>query len=215
MSQDAEALERGRLLFVRPATFVLGAADVSQLPPAHMPEVAFAGRSNVGKSSLINALVGVKGLARTSNTPGRTQELNLFEIGGRLHLIDMPGYGFAKAPKRSVAAWQRLVRAYLAGRRELVRAFVLIDARHGVLAADREMFALLQAAAVAFQIVLTKADKVDVKALARTVEDVGKAVARLASAMPGIAVTSSETGLGIPELRAEIAASILPLKGGG
>jgi GTP-binding protein len=204
MTADA-SLEPGRLLFSRPARFVLGAVDVSQLPEARLPEIAFAGRSNVGKSSLINALTGVRGLARTSNTPGRTQELNVFDIGGALTLIDMPGYGFASAPKPKVVAWQRLVRSYLSERRGLIRAFVLIDARHGALAADRAMFALLDAAAVAFQIVLTKADKVGPADLAKVIEGVRATAAKLAAALPAVLVTSSETGAGIAELRAEIA----------
>lgn len=200
-----EAEEHGRLLFARPAQFVLGAASIDQLPEANLPEVAFAGRSNVGKSSLINALTGVRGLARTSNTPGRTQELNVFDIGGVLRLIDMPGYGFAKAPKSKVAAWQRLARAYLKNRRGLIRAFVLIDARHGALAADRDMFALLNQAAVAFQIVLTKSDKAGAAELAKKTEEAGAIAGKLAAALPRVIATSSETAQGIAELRAEIA----------
>lgn len=200
-----DALERGRLLFAKPARFILGAAEVAQLPEANLPEIAFAGRSNVGKSSLINAVTGTRGLARTSNTPGRTQELNVFEIGSALTLIDMPGYGFAKAPKAKLAAWQRLVRGYLTGRRGLIRAFVLIDARHGVLAADRDMFALLNAAAVAFQIVLTKADKVPANERAQRTDEARVKAGKLAAALPTVLVTSSETGDGIAELRAEIA----------
>jgi GTP-binding protein len=205
MSQETDPLERGRRLFASSATFVLGAVDVSQLPAANLPEVAFAGRSNVGKSSLINALTGVRGLARTSNTPGRTQELNVFDIGGALRLIDMPGYGFARAPKPRIRAWQRSIRGYLRGRRELARVFVLIDARQGVMAADREMFALLNEAAVAFQLVLTKADKLRPDELGAVAADTAMEAKRLAAALPQVIVTSSETGGGIADLRAAIA----------
>jgi GTP-binding protein len=171
-------------------------------------EIAFAGRSNVGKSSLINALTGVKNLARASNTPGRTRELNFFAIGGGLSLVDMPGYGYAKAAKKEVKEWQALLRAYLRGRPGLTRAFVLIDARHGVLAADEEMFELLDEAAVTWQIVLTKIDKVKAGDLARVLAEAEATARKRPAAFPVVHATSSVTGHGIAELRAEIAGLI-------
>ena len=200
-----EALERGRLLFAKPATFLLGVAALEQLPETDMPEVAFAGRSNVGKSSLINALTGVNKLARASNTPGRTRELNMFDIGGRLRLVDMPGYGYAKASRKDARSWQRLMKDFLRGRPGLKRAFVLIDSRHGVLAPDLEMFGLLDSAAVTYQLVLTKADKVSAAELAAARDAIAAIAKKRAAAFPVIHATSSEKGAGIPELRAEIA----------
>ena len=201
----ADQLERGRLLFAGPASFVMGVAIPDQLPAVKGTEIAFAGRSNVGKSSLINALTGHNDLARASNTPGRTRELNFFDIGSRLTLVDMPGYGYAKAPKTEVKKWQGLLRAYLRGRPGLTRVFVLVDARHGVTATDAEMFTLLDESAVTFQIVLTKADKIlskDEPALL----DKTRAIARKRpAAFPEVHLTSSVTGRGFPELRAEIA----------
>jgi GTP-binding protein len=207
---DNAALERGRLFFARECRFLLGVAALEQLPEAGPPEVAFAGRSNVGKSSLLNALTGRRDLARTSNTPGRTQQLNYFRIddpeSGSLHLVDLPGYGYAKVPKPQVAAWTRLLKAYLRGRPSLRRAMLLIDARHGVMAADREIMAMLDEAAVSYQVVLTKIDKTRpgdrAGLIARTEAELSKHVA----AHPELAVTSSETGEGIPELRAALAA---------
>ncbi|MGQ9365634.1 ribosome biogenesis GTP-binding protein YihA/YsxC [Azospirillum sp. ST 5-10] len=202
---DAAELEAGRLLFAQPCDFVWGAAVVDQLPEATLPEVAFAGRSNVGKSSLINALTGRKTLARTSNTPGRTQQLNFFNLGGRLQLVDMPGYGYAKESKEKVAAWTDLVRRFLRGRVTLRRACVLIDARHGLKPNDSEIMTMLDQAAVPYQVVLTKADKVKPAALAavqaRTLADLKKHPA----AFPEVHPTSSETGAGIAELRAALA----------
>ncbi|CAA7611425.1 putative GTP-binding protein EngB [Candidatus Terasakiella magnetica] len=183
---------------------MLGAVALDGLPSADLPEVAFAGRSNVGKSSLINALTGRNTLARTSNTPGRTQELNFFNLAGRMVLVDMPGYGFAQAPKGLVERWTRLVNGFLKGRAVLRRAFVLVDSRHGLKDSDRDMMAMLDKAAVVYQVVMTKADKLKASELdavrARTQQEILTRVA----AHPTLIVTSSETGLGIPELRAEM-----------
>lgn len=194
-------------LFAKPWVFIRGVPSMKFLPPEGPPEIAFAGRSNVGKSSLINALTGTTGLARTSNTPGRTQELNFFDVGDplRFRLVDMPGYGYAKASKAEVKAWQSVLKGYLRGRPGLTRAFVLIDSRHGILKADEEMFELLDEAAVTYQVVLTKADKIKPAELAAVTEKVTAAVKKHAAAFPEIHATSSEKGHGIPELRAEIA----------
>jgi GTP-binding protein len=168
-------------------------------------EIAFAGRSNVGKSSLINALAGRKALARTSHTPGRTQELIFFSLDGRLSLVDMPGYGYAAAPRAKVAAWTGLIHAYLAARRNLARVYVLIDARHGLKAADAPVLSELDRAAVSYQLVLTKADAVKEEALARTIATTAEAIRRRGAAYPDIVATSARTGRGMPELRAAIA----------
>jgi GTP-binding protein len=202
---DFEAAERGRKLFAGPCDFIKGVVALDGLPPADRLEVAFAGRSNVGKSSLINALTGRKGLARASNTPGRTQEINYFALGAAIYLVDLPGYGFAEAPKPVVERWQALLKAYLAGRQTLRRAFLLIDARHGVKAVDEEIMGLLDRAAVTFQAVLTKADKPPARDLAATVEAVGVALGRHPAAFSEIVVTSAETGAGLETLRAIIA----------
>jgi GTP-binding protein len=204
---DPEAEERGRLLFAGPVEFLKGVVAMDGLPPADRAEVCFAGRSNVGKSSLINALTGRKALARASNTPGRTQEINFFTLGAAHYLVDLPGYGFAEAPKPLVARWQALMRDYLAGRATLRRAFLLIDARHGIKAVDGEIMALLDRSAVTFQVVLTKADKPGAAALAATLAEVAAGLARHPAAFPEIAVTSAETGEGIAGLRATIAAT--------
>jgi len=202
---DPAALERGRKLFAGPCAFLKGVVAMDGLPPADRLEVCFAGRSNVGKSSLINALTGRKALARASNTPGRTQEINFFTLGAAFYLVDLPGYGFAEAPKPVVAQWQALLRAYLAGRPTLRRAFLLIDARHGVKAVDEEIIRLLNRAAVTFQVVLTKADKPSAGDVARVEAEVAAALAKNAAAYPSIVVTSAETGLGLDVLRSEIA----------
>ena len=200
-----EAAEAGRLLFSGPVDFVKGVVAMDGLPPADRPEVCFAGRSNVGKSSLINALTGRKGLARASNTPGRTQEINYFALGPRGYLVDLPGYGFAQAPLPVVKRWQALLKAYLAGRPTLRRAFALIDARHGVKDVDHEIMALLDRSAVPFQVVLTKADKIGPKLMAQTVAQVETELQRHPAAFPELVVTSSDKGEGIATLRAIIA----------
>jgi GTP-binding protein len=202
-------IEAGRLLFARPFVFVKGCVRIADLPPADRTEVAFAGRSNVGKSSLINALAGTSSLARTSNTPGRTQELNIFESADApLRIVDMPGYGFAAAPKDKVASWTRLIHAYLTGRPNLRRVYVLVDARHGPKANDLSVMNELDKAAVSYQVVLTKADKPSARELDTAIEATRKAIAKRPAAHPDIIVTSSETKAGIPELRAAIAAFI-------
>ncbi|QYK42556.1 MAG: ribosome biogenesis GTP-binding protein YihA/YsxC [Paracoccaceae bacterium] len=202
---DETAREAGRLLFAGPVDFVKGVVAMSGLPPADRVEVCFAGRSNVGKSSLINALTGRKTLARASNTPGRTQEINYFALGDTRYLVDLPGYGYAEAPVATVAKWQALLRAYLAGRVTLRRAFVLIDMRHGIKAVDAEILTLLDRSAVTFQAVLTKADKVNRATREATVAQVQAALARHPAAFPEIVLTSAETGEGIATLRALIA----------
>ena len=203
---DDESVEAARILFARPCEFMLGCAAVEQLPAPDLPEVAFAGRSNVGKSSLINALVNQKKLARASNEPGRTRELNLFLLDERLRLVDLPGYGFAQAGKKVTAKFQNLGRAYLRGRVNLKRVYLLIDARHGLKSADNEALDALDLAAVSYQIVLTQADQLRSAAAVEAVRAATvKGVAKRPAAFPRIAVTSSETGYGIPELRAEIA----------
>lgn len=203
---DPEAAEAGRRLFAGPVEFLKGVVAMDGLPPADRTEVCFAGRSNVGKSSLINALVGRKALARASNTPGRTQEINFFRLGDARYLVDLPGYGFAQAPKPVVARWQALLRAYLAGRPTLRRAFLLIDARHGPKPVDAEIMALLDRSAVSFQAVLTKADKLAAPALADTVRRTADGLARHPAAFPEIVVTSAEKGSGLDTLRAIVAA---------
>lgn len=205
-THSADTIEAGRLLFARPFVFIKGCVRISDLPPSDMLEVAFAGRSNVGKSSLINALVGMTALARTSNTPGRTQELNIFENeSGPLRIVDMPGYGFAKAPKPKVEAWNKLIHSYLVGRPNLRRVYVLIDGRHGAKANDLSVMNELDTAAVSYQVVLTKADKPSAKDLERALDVTRKAIAKRPAAHPEIITTSSEKGDGIAELRAEIA----------
>ena len=202
---DSEELAAGRKLPGAACTFVLGVASLNQLPPDdQMEEIAFAGRSNVGKSSLINALTGRKGLAKTSNTPGRTQQLNYFNLADKLFLVDLPGYGFAKAPENLVKQWQKMIFAYLQGRVNLKRVFLLIDSRHGIKKVDREIMEMLDKAAVTYQIILTKSDKISAAALAKVFRETQAEIAKHAAAYVDIIATSSEKGFGIDELRAEI-----------
>jgi GTP-binding protein len=202
-----EMIEAGRLLFARPFNFVKGCVRIADLPPADRLEIAFAGRSNVGKSSLINAVTGRVALARTSNTPGRTQELNIFEAtDAPLRIVDMPGYGFAQAPKDKVANWTKLIHAYLTGRPNLRRVYVLVDGRHGAKANDLTVMNELDKAAVSYQVVMTKADKPSVTELEAAKKATLAAITKRPAAHPELIVTSSETKFGIPELRAEIAA---------
>lgn len=207
---DAEALEAGRILFAQSCDFIMGAVDMVRLPAPDLPEVAFAGRSNVGKSSLINAITNRKSLARTSNTPGRTQQLNFFDLGGRLMLTDLPGYGYARVPVAQVRGWTELVNAYLRGRPNLRRVCVLIDARHGLKDSDLKLMKMLDAAAVSYQIVLTKVDKVKPAELARCLDSVGGKLRAHVAAHPEVHVTSAVEGRGIPELRAALAELALP-----
>jgi GTP-binding protein len=204
----ADGVEQARRLFSGRVEFLLSAPSLDFLPPGDFPEVAFAGRSNVGKSSLINAVTGRKAIARTSVTPGRTQELNFFEVGEptRFRLVDMPGYGFAKAPVKVVERWRRLVRDFLRGRQGLRRTLVLIDARHGIKPPDEEMLKMLDEAAVGYRLVLTKADKIKASELAATLAGVEAQARKHVAAHPTVHVTSAEKGLGIPELRAAILA---------
>lgn len=198
-------IEAGRKLFAGNWEFLWAAAGMDSLPPMKGMEIAFAGRSNAGKSSLINAVTGRKALARTSHTPGRTQEIIFFQGPDDLRLADMPGYGYAEAPKSKVKAWTELIHAYLQGRANLARVYVLIDARHGIKEADKPALDLLRKSAVSHQIVLTKSDQLPQKALAERIEEIGREIAKSAAAFPDILATSSREGTGIPELRAAIA----------
>ncbi|MGH6948049.1 MAG: ribosome biogenesis GTP-binding protein YihA/YsxC [Kiloniellales bacterium] len=206
----AAALEAGRLLFAGDCRFLLAAAATEQLPGARLPEIAFAGRSNVGKSSLVNALTGRKTLARSSKTPGRTQQLIFFDLAGRLTLVDLPGYGFASASKTAIAHWTRLILDYLKGRPQLTRVCLLVDARHGLKPPDRDIMKVLDGAAVSYQVVLTKSDKVKPAALEALVAATGAELARHPAAHPDILATSAVDGLGIAALRAALAVLAAP-----
>jgi len=201
---DPTVVEAGRMLFHSPIEFLKGVVAMDGMPPADRIELCFAGRSNVGKSSLINALTGRKGLARASNTPGRTQEINFFTVGDEHYIVDLPGYGFANAPVAIVEKWQRLLKRYLAGRPTLRRVFVLIDSRHGAKAVDEEIMSLLDKAAVTFQVVMTKTDKVRKTQLDQSIEATRAVLAKHPAAYPEIVLTSSDKGDGIATLRAII-----------
>ena len=203
--REAEALEHGRLLFARPCEFIAGVADLRQLPETSLPEVAFAGRSNVGKSSLINALTNRKTLARTSSAPGRTRQINFFLLGERLMLVDLPGYGYAKASKSEARAWNELVNAYLSGRPTLMRTILLIDSRHGLKPADEPIMDLLDTAAVSYQAVMTKSDKLKPNSCPTVRAATLATLETHAAAHPSLLFTSAARGDGIPELRAAIA----------
>ncbi len=205
MTEEDALLEAGRLLFAGPVTFERGVASLDQLPDGDLPEIAFAGRSNVGKSSLVNALTGRKTLARASNEPGRTRELNFFNLGDRLRLVDLPGYGYAKASKTEIERWTNLVRDYLRGRAPLKRVILLIDARHGLKDNDRTVMDTFDKTAVAYQVVLTKADKLRVGEADAMAAQTAAQLLKRPAAHPIVIATSSETLTGVPDLRAEIA----------
>lgn len=198
-------IEAGRLLFAKEAVFMRGVVDMAGLPHADTLEIAFAGRSNVGKSSLINALTGRKSLARMSHTPGRTQELNFFDLEGRLRFVDMPGYGYAAAPEKKVKAWTQLIKTYLRGRVNLARVYLLIDGRHGIKDVDKDILNLLDASAVSYQIILTKNDAVKKEELEKRIAETHKQLLKRPAAYPDIITTSSREAEGVPELRAAIA----------
>ena len=201
---EAATLEEGRRLFAGSCTFMKGVVSMDGLPPMDLPEVCFAGRSNVGKSSLINAVTGHKNLARASNTPGRTQELNFFNLSDQVFLCDLPGYGFAQAPKDKVEKWTRLVKTYLRGRANLRRVFLLIDSRHGLKQVDLDIMKMLDESAVSYQVILTKADKLKKNELDKCVADTAAKVAKHVAAHPVLLPTSAEKGYGIPEVRAAV-----------
>ena len=202
---EPDRAEAGRRLFAGEVTFLKGVVGLDGLPAADRPEICFAGRSNVGKSSLLNALTERRSLARTSNTPGRTQEINYFDLGGAGYMVDLPGYGYAEAPRPKVEAWQNLLRGYLAGRATLARAYVLIDARHGAKPVDHEIMDLLDRSAVSFQAVLTKTDKPKPPELARVIVGLKQDLARHPTAFPEIVATSAVRGEGLAHLRAAVA----------
>ncbi|MBT3372223.1 MAG: YihA family ribosome biogenesis GTP-binding protein [Rhodospirillaceae bacterium] len=205
-AKAAVAIERGRLLFTQECEFVMGVRTEADLPKAELPEVAFAGRSNVGKSSFLNALTNRNSLARTSNTPGRTREVNFFRLGGELMLVDLPGYGYAKAGKEEIERWNKLIEDYLRGRANLRRVCLLIDARRGIGAPDRKVMELLDKAAVVYQVVLTKVDKEKAGALAKIEQGVATEIVRHGAAYPEILATSAAKRLGLEAARASIAA---------
>ncbi|MBI1365676.1 MAG: YihA family ribosome biogenesis GTP-binding protein [Alphaproteobacteria bacterium] len=205
-AHSEDALERARKLFAGPCGFMLGVVTMDGLPEEGPTEIAFAGRSNVGKSSLLNALTGRSGLARASSTPGRTREINYFDLGGALRLVDLPGYGYARAGRKDVEAWSKLTRDFLRGRAPLRRVCLLIDARHGLKPADLEVMTLLDHSAVGYQLVLTKADKIRPTALEALVRKTSEAIARRPAAHPIIRATSATTGEGLADLRADLAA---------
>ena len=209
-AEYTDYLETGRVLFARPVEFMLSAVSLDTLPPADLNEVCFAGRSNVGKSSLINALTNQHGLARASNTPGRTRELNYFNADDRIRLVDLPGYGYARASKTDIARWTKLTREYLTGRAGLRRVFLLIDSRHGFKPGDIDIMAMLDETAVTYQIVLTKIDKIKQAELAKVLSKTQKAIARRPAAHPEIIQTSSVKKTGLDVLQAEIATLALP-----
>ena len=204
---DEAELEAARILFAHPVTFMMGAVAIAGLPPADLPEVAFAGRSNVGKSSLINAVTGRKDLARASTAPGRTREINFFVADEKLRLVDLPGYGFAKVSRGVANKFQNLGRSYLRGRPNLKRAYLLIDARHGLKDVDLEAMEAFDLAAVSYQIILTKADKLKPRDVTQVTAETVRKIAKRPAAFPRVLATSAEKGTGIPELRAEIVAA--------
>ena len=208
MSEEfsAEEIEEARKLFAGPCDFMLGVAALTQLPEAFLPEIAFAGRSNVGKSTLVNALTGRKTLAKTSNTPGRTQQLNYFNLGGHLHMVDMPGYGYAKVSKGEREGWQKLIFDFLRGRPTLRCVFILVDSRHGLKDSDIELMKMLDDTAVQYRIILTKTDKVKSQDLQKVSEKIVGTLKKHAAGFPGVLATSAEKGMGIPECRAVLAA---------
>jgi GTP-binding protein len=202
---DAEALKRGETLFRQECKFVAGAATPDRIPPPTLGEIAFAGRSNVGKSSLINAMTGRKGLARSSNTPGRTQQINFFDLGGLMYLVDLPGYGYAAASKEKIHAWNEMIRNYLRGRQTLKRVCVLIDSRHGIKAIDQDTMEMMDQSNVPYIIVLTKSDKIKPQELADLQERIEEELKSHPAACPTVYATSSDKKTGIPELRAFLA----------
>lgn len=206
ISEDSEGIKRGNWLFAQRCDFVLGVAGLSQLPPSEMPEVAFVGRSNVGKSSFVNALTNRKTLAKISNTPGRTQQLNFFDLDGRMMLVDLPGYGFAKVPEQQKIEWVKLLKKYLRGRQQLQRVCLLIDSRHGVKDLDIDMMKMLDETAVIYQVILTKADKIGKMEQEQVLAATYEALKKRPAAHPLVLLTSSETKLGIEQARAELAA---------
>jgi len=209
---EADALdeEQGRLLFAKECTFVAGSERLEGLPEFSLPEIAFAGRSNVGKSSLLNALTNRSSLARVSNTPGRTRQLNFFDLDGRLLLVDMPGYGYAEASKADIKRWQKLIDTYLSGRPTLARVMMLVDSRHGLKPTDRDLMKRLDERAVSYQVVLTKSDQPKASELQVAIGKVATELAKHPAAHPDVVVTSATTGLGMPELRARLAKLAAP-----